>query len=200
LNATRLGVYNGRTGEQKACPCALAISNPRQSVPAVCCGFGLSHVRLGIETEMQATFKQDYQSSASWVSKARKEVTDFVTLCGFCCEEVSEIVLAVGEAVNNAVEHARSPHDFSIWCDFDSYRLLVRVEDHGIGFSPQSVTANRTLLQPRGLGTFLINQLMDKAEFSFKPGEGTVLTLEKRKPGTNVKISKNMRAVLSMAL
>jgi len=115
---------------------------------------------------MRATFKQAYRSTAPWVSKARKEVESFVTLCGFDCEDVSEIVLAVGEAVNNAVEHSRSLHDFSIGCEFDGHRLLIRVEDQGIGFSPQTVMANRASLQPRGLGIFLMNRLMDKAEFT----------------------------------
>jgi len=133
---------------------------------------------------MLATFKQHYRSTASWVRKARTEVADFVTLCGFSCEEVSEIVVAVGEAVTNAVEHAGSPHDFSISCNFDGHRLLIQIEDQGTGFSPQNVTANRPLLQARGLGIYLINRLVDKAEFSFKLGDGTVLTLEKRKQGT----------------
>jgi serine/threonine-protein kinase RsbW len=130
---------------------------------------------------MLATFKQHYRSGAPWVRQARKEVEEFVILCGFSSEEVSEIVLAVGEAVTNAVEHAGSPHDFSLWCEFDGHRLLIQVEDRGTGFNPQTVAANRALLQPRGLGIYLINRLVDKAEFSFKPGDGTVLTLEKRK-------------------
>jgi anti-sigma regulatory factor (Ser/Thr protein kinase) len=100
-------------------------------------------------------------------------------MCGFGGEEVSEIVLAVGEAVNNAVEHAGSPHDFSISCEFDGYKLLIRIEDHGTGFTPQTVAAKRAMLQPRGLGIYIMNRLMDKAEFAFKPGDGTVLTLEK---------------------
>lgn len=149
---------------------------------------------------MLATFNQNYRPSAQLVSRARKDVAGFAAWCGFGCEQISDIVLAVGEAVNNAVEHAGSPHDFDIRCEFDSDRLLVEVKDHGSGFAPPTNPAKREQLQPRGLGIYLMNQLMDKAEFSFKPGDGTVLTLEKRKSATNLNLSKNMLAVLGAAV
>jgi anti-sigma regulatory factor (Ser/Thr protein kinase) len=127
-----------------------------------------------------ATFSRDYQPSAQWLRRARHDVAEFATYCGFGTDRTADIVLAVGEAVANTVEHSGSPRDFSIKCEFDGTRLLLRVEDHGSGFTPSLRPVIREKLQPRGLGIYLMNKLMDAAEFSFKPGDGTILTLVKR--------------------
>lgn len=125
-------------------------------------------------------FNRDYPPSAQWVGKARDDVSRFAAYCGFRPEELSEIALAVGEACNNAVEHAGSMDNFSVWCEFDGTSIIIRVEDKGIGFSLPTTTVERDRFQSRGLGIFLMNHLMDKTDYATRPNSGTVLTLEKR--------------------
>ena len=129
---------------------------------------------------MIATFTRDYQPSAQWLRTARHDIAAFVTYCGFESEDTADIVLAVGEALANIVEHSGSQKAYNIRCEFDGARFLVRVEDKGSGFVPPTKPPIRQPLQTRGLGIYLMNKLMDATEFSFKPGNGTVLTMVKR--------------------
>ncbi len=130
---------------------------------------------------MIAMFNRDYPPSAQWVRNARDDVIRFAEYCGFEREELAEIRLAVGEACNNAVEHAGSFDNFNVWCEFDGTSIVIRVEDKGIGFHLPTTPVERDQLQPRGLGIFLMNRLMDKTDYATKPNDGTILTLEKRK-------------------
>jgi serine/threonine-protein kinase RsbW len=141
----------------------------------------LRAVRPIIQEKMAATFRRRYQPNAQWLCTARRDIAQFATHCGFDPEQVSEIVLATGEALSNVIEHAASPRNFHLRCEFDGDRLVVTVQDHGTGFSPPNGTPGRDSLQPRGLGIFLMKRLMDSVEFSMRPSGGTTLTLEKRK-------------------
>lgn len=134
--------------------------------------------KMGRTDCMVASFRQSYQRNIQSARGARHDVTNFANFCGFSYEEISDIVLAVGEAVSNVLEHAKSPQGFNVRCEFGSQTLVVNVEDYGSGFMP--TYAPRP--QSRGFGISLMKQVMDRVKFSFKRGNGTVLRLEKRKP------------------
>jgi len=135
---------------------------------------------------MIAMFNRDYPSSAQWVRRARDDVARFAEYCRFGREELGEITLAVGEACNNAVEHAGSFDNFNVWCEFDGTTIVITIEDKGVGFHLPTAPVERDQLQPQGLGIFLMNHLMDKADYAIKPNDGTVLTLEKRKRSESI--------------
>ncbi len=127
-------------------------------------------------------FAQEYPSSPRLVSLARHDVARFAEFCGFPAEGISDVVLAAGEAFNNAVEHAHTLQNFSLWCEFDGRTLHIRVQDRGIGFAPQSQRHRRDgALRERGYGLVIMNGLMDKTDYAFEANNGTILTLEKRK-------------------
>lgn len=114
----------------------------------------------------------------------REFVHGFAARCGMEPEAISDLLLAVTEVFNNAVEHG---HRFDAQrevlvqvCRLDN-AVRVDITDQGTGF-----TAN-TELQParvqptqRGLGLFLVRTLVDKVSFSH--GSGTTVHLFKKLP------------------
>jgi serine/threonine-protein kinase RsbW len=128
---------------------------------------------------MIAMFSREYPPRPEWVRTARNDVARFSKYCGFSPNELAEITLAVGEACNNAVEHAGSVRDYRIWCEFDGDTIVIRVEDSGVGFDANAPQPLPDLSRTRGFGIFLMNKMMDEAEFSTVGGDGSVVTLRK---------------------
>ncbi len=126
-------------------------------------------------------FSREYPPRADWVRTARSDVVRFAQYCDFSAQEQSEIALAVGEACNNAVEHAESTREYSIWCEFNGSDMVIRVEDSGVGFDPSLPRPARDLMHTRGLGIFLMKNMMDKTDLDARVGSGTVLTLQKHR-------------------
>jgi serine/threonine-protein kinase RsbW len=147
----------------------------------------LLRLRGGIKYPMAAIFGQDYPQGAQCLQNARRDVAQFATLCGFESNEVDEVVLAVGEAVGNVIEHSGSSRSFSLCCENDGERLLIKVADCGKGYIPVSLPVSAPELGSRGLGIYLMTQLMDKVEFSMNPSiGGTTLRLEKKLLGQSL--------------
>ncbi len=99
-------------------------------------------------------------------------------------DEVMDIVMAVGEACDNAIEHGKSEKGVLIKYTITKDELKIEVIDSGPGFNPYGKgTSPPDLLEERGRGIFIMKTLMDKAEIYSKPGEGCVVELiKKRKP------------------
>lgn len=97
---------------------------------------------------------------------------------GFAEERTADLQLAVSEAVTNAIEHGnRSQFEVQVGVHFvlENDRLAVRVIDHGGGrphLPDQLPTMEEKLEEenPRGLGMFLIQQLVDGVHL--EAGEG----------------------------
>jgi serine/threonine-protein kinase RsbW len=108
---------------------------------------------------------------------ARRGIAAFAAVCGFSDEEVSDIRLAAGEALSNAVEHGsgRRSRKIVVDCSFDGRRLAIEIRDTGSGFPEPS---DRSSVEPndrgRGFGIFLMRRLMDEVSFA---RNGTVVRL-----------------------
>lgn len=98
---------------------------------------------------------------------------------GFPDERTADLQLAVSEAVTNAIEHGNhNQHHVKVGVHFLLHddRLAIRVVDQGGGipaFGPvDRPSIDEKLLEdsPRGLGIFLIQQLVDEVEL--RSGEG----------------------------
>ncbi|HNT26305.1 MAG TPA: ATP-binding protein [Anaerolineales bacterium] len=119
-------------------------------------------------------------------------ICDFVTeqaaLAGLDEAQTYAVQLAVDEAATNIVEHAYGGEgrgSFSITCKVTAEGLKVVLKDGGAPFDPSSVPEPVTgvpleELKSRGLGVFLIRQMMDEVTYQFGP-DGNKLTLFKRK-------------------
>ena len=96
------------------------------------------------------------------------------------------LVTAAREAVINAVLHGNRQDPEKrvlVEVDLDGPDVIVRVEDEGDGFDPDSLpdpTAPENLLRPSGRGIFMMRQFADSIEYSFPAKRGAVVTMRKR--------------------
>jgi serine/threonine-protein kinase RsbW len=98
---------------------------------------------------------------------------------GFPDERTADLQLAVSEAVTNAIEHGNhNQHHVKVGVHFllHADRLAIRVVDQGGGM-PSFGTVDRPSIDdklmedsPRGLGIFLIQQLVDEVELRSDEG------------------------------
>lgn len=96
------------------------------------------------------------------------------------------LVMSVREAVINAILHGNredSTKRVLVEVDLEGPDFVVRIEDEGEGFDPDSLpdpTAPENLLRPSGRGIFMMRQFADSIEYSFPSKRGTVVTMRKR--------------------
>jgi serine/threonine-protein kinase RsbW len=106
--------------------------------------------------------------------------------CRFDGEQTYQIALALREGVANAIKHGnRQAPGKLVEIRFENAAgsLRIEIEDQGAGFDPARVPdplASENLLKTSGRGILYINNLMDRHEYRFEPGRGTVLLMEKR--------------------
>jgi len=93
------------------------------------------------------------------------------------CDDIDLVVLAIGEALSNALVHGNRydrEKPISIFVALkDDGSLFVSVKDSGSGFDPNALPnplAVENLLRDHGRGIFLMRQLMDEVEFNFDHG------------------------------
>ncbi len=104
--------------------------------------------------------------------RARHRINDYLHQHGVAEDVIDDVVLAVDEAMTNAVRHsgARDNLQVSLW--FEDRDLRVLVKDDGHGFPVESFDPERTpeLLATGGRGLFLIAQVADELELVTDPG------------------------------
>jgi serine/threonine-protein kinase RsbW len=131
---------------------------------------------MAVSPTYRATFTGDRRN----VPLARSAIASFARICGFSVEEVSDIRVAAGEALSNAVEHGRSHRSsgFSVRCTFAEDQLTIEIRDNGGGFSldgKRDITPIHE--RTRGFGIFLMRRLMDDVYFD---RNGTSVRLTRR--------------------
>lgn len=99
--------------------------------------------------------------------------------------EISDILVAVCEAVTNCVMHGQSPdgenNNIRVGCAIDEENnFLIKITDSGIGYNPNLAEWRPPdLVRDRGRGIFLMQELMDHVEFV--PGDrGSSVIMTKR--------------------
>ena len=102
-------------------------------------------------------------------------------------EDQNKITLAVDEAVTNIIEHGFDQGvegSIEVEIEFDPGKFLVIVRDNGRVFNPESIP-NPDMKEhvkagrKKGLGLFLMRQIMDEVRYKFKDGVKNELTLVK---------------------
>ncbi|HLX26540.1 MAG TPA: ATP-binding protein [Candidatus Cybelea sp.] len=130
---------------------------------------------------MKKHYRAAYSSDIHNVALARQGIASFAARCGFAEEDVSDIRLAAGEALSNAVEHGHGTagRNIVVECTFDDGSLMIVIEDSGSFFPEPSV---RTSVEPddrgRGFGIFLMRRLMDEVTFA---RNGRIVRLVRRR-------------------
>jgi serine/threonine-protein kinase RsbW len=110
---------------------------------------------------------------AETVAVLRRTVADFVVANGIAGSRVTDIQLAVSEAVTNAVVHAFrdriEPGTVSVSVTVDESEIQLVVRDDGSGMVPREDSPGL------GLGLSLIRRLADGFDHRESPSGGTEL-------------------------
>jgi len=118
-------------------------------------------------------------------SKARVAFAKFVEPLPLGADAADGILLAVGEALANAVEHGspRGQADrVTLLAQWRRGRLEVAVQDEGPGFDPAAVPEPPTVPtahSQRGRGLFLMRQFAAAVDFEFSHGGTTVRLMQR---------------------
>jgi serine/threonine-protein kinase RsbW len=104
----------------------------------------------------------------------------FAKMAGFAANRIEDLKTAVAEACLNAIEHGNKGHPETrvlVTMNFQNDRFSVSVKDGGNGIS--RLPGDKTVIQsieklepPKGLGTYLIKQLVDEVEFNDMTKDG----------------------------
>jgi serine/threonine-protein kinase RsbW len=134
-----------------------------------------------VAIELVKTFSARFPSAYESVAQARRAVGGFAKTCGFSAQEISDIVLAVGEACNNAVEHGHVERgEFVISCTFEAALLRTEICDNGQGFEEflPAPGADPSDCVGRGRGIPIMRALMDGVAYR-RVSSGMTVVLEK---------------------
>jgi serine/threonine-protein kinase RsbW len=112
----------------------------------------------------------------------------FAKIVGFLPERVEDLKTAVSEACLNAMEHGNLNHPEKrvlVTMDYKDHVFRVSVMDQGegMGNSPEIPEEHdiekkiEHLETPRGLGMFLIKQLVDQVEYNKMTEEGHMVRM-----------------------
>jgi serine/threonine-protein kinase RsbW len=120
---------------------------------------------------------------------AMESSASFARISGFASERIEDLKTAVAEACLNAMEHGnkgRPDARVILTMDFKDDTLTVFVKDEGDGIStlPDHAALGETienLKAPKGLGTYLIKQLVDHVEFNEMTEEGHAVKMVMKK-------------------
>lgn len=128
-----------------------------------------------------------YESDLKNVEAAEELVQRVLASLHFDEEEQHKIGMAVHESMINAIWHGNKSDpakrvrlQFAVFDD----RLEIRIRDQGAGFDVSAVPHPldpENLLKISGRGIFLIRSFMDDFLVKNIPGEGTEVTLVKRR-------------------
>lgn len=128
------------------------------------------------------TFLATYPSAFDSVAIARRAVGVFARSRGFTPSEVSDIVLAVGEACSNAVEHGHATKSqMVVRCTFENDTLTIEIGDRGGGFDEERAlnSAIPAEFLGRGRGIPIMRAVMDGVRYEITKN-GTTVFLQKK--------------------
>jgi serine/threonine-protein kinase RsbW len=104
----------------------------------------------------------------------------FAKIAGFAPGRIEDLKTAVAEACLNAIEHGNKGHPDTrvlVTMNFKDDRFSVSVKDGGNGIPrlPKDKTVMQSIEKlepPKGLGIYLIKQLVDEVEFNDMTKDG----------------------------
>jgi len=115
-----------------------------------------------------------FPSVLAHVREARNRVDRVAEAVGFSECGRSDITLAAGEAITNAIKYGANGDEdavFTTSCIGTAERLCVSVSDTGPGFDPQALPSfEDALFMESGRGVHCINSVMDEVTFDFQGG------------------------------
>ncbi len=118
--------------------------------------------------------------STEFAAVVRVQAEAIARRVDFSEEEVYDIVTAVGEVCDNAIEHGGSEAGMDVLYTMRDGEFRVEVRDYGQGFDPTDKGKEPPdLFAEDGRGLFLMFNLMDQVEIDSAPGKGTRISMRK---------------------
>ncbi len=133
---------------------------------------------------MSAQFKIALPAELEYLEEFQTAISDYARGQGFSLKKISEIELAVEEALVNIFHYAyqETGKDVEVVCQGDSQdRLIIEIIDQGVPFNPllkddPDLTLDMSERKIGGLGVYLIKTLMDEVYYK-REGDNNILTL-----------------------
>lgn len=102
---------------------------------------------------------------------ARQRVAEVVRSLPFSLTDAADIIIAVGEAITNAIRHGCAcdcAMSIVVKCVAGPSRLAVDITDPGAGFDPTSIPRpSPQSIVDGGMGIYIMRELMDEVSFFF---------------------------------
>ena len=120
-----------------------------------------------------------FEATPESAPQARAVVSAFARELGMPEERLFDLILAVGEATNNAIEHAYvdgAPGTFVVRASLVEGRLVVEIEDRGIWRRRERIVPSDPFLDERGRGISLMRMLCEGVSVE-RTAAGTVVRL-----------------------
>lgn len=144
----------------------VSVAGPRPRIPR-------------LAPDAKPVWRRALKVDASHMDDTRKRVDELVCSMGFSSDDAFDLVLAIGEAMGNAVDHASGEVIITIAAYTD--RAVVEVTDGGCGFEIMDDEVACTVVSSeRGRGIMLMRMLADSVTVCRRPsGLGTCVRIVK---------------------
>lgn len=129
---------------------------------------------MNSQTATQGFFREEILASdLDELLRVEHLLTEVATIAGLPEERIPLFIVAVTEALTNAIIHGnRQQKDKTVrmrlsWTP-ETRTLLAQIQDEGPGFNPATLpdpTTSENLLRESGRGIFLMRNLADSVEF-----------------------------------
>ena len=107
----------------------------------------------------------------------RSDVMSFATAHGVSSDDLMFFLTAMGEALANAIEHARAQDEIEVEVVLAEDRIVGKVADRGVGFDGGALEAPPGPSAERGRGLPIMRDCSDIFALRSVPGCGTAVTV-----------------------
>jgi len=129
-------------------------------------------------------------NDTKYLATVRNFAAQMVALSKLPRSDENKIVLAVDEAVTNVIEHGYEPNQVGpveVEIEFDDERFTIYIRDQAKMYDPNTkndpdIMEHLKAGKKKGLGIFLIRQIMDEVQYRFKGGVQNELKMVKKVP------------------
>ncbi|MCL5292268.1 MAG: SpoIIE family protein phosphatase [Actinobacteria bacterium] len=146
--------------------------------------FTLMILRCNREVETVQVSELIVENRPAAILDIRRFVMSEAARLPFSRGELSDIDIAIGEAVTNAIMHGQSPDEVNnrlkMTCEIGDDYLKVRIADNGVGFAPDlACWKPPKTFGDRGRGIYLMKALVEEVGYETL-SRGTAVVLLKR--------------------
>jgi serine/threonine-protein kinase RsbW len=131
---------------------------------------------------MELTLVLCLPRDAETVRLTRKVLDASLAALGVAADVRDDIILALGEACANVIEHADSSDEYEVRVQLTNFRCVVEVVDTGRGFDSASLNqarAEQLATAEHGRGLQIIDALAENLQITSRPLEGVMIRFEK---------------------